>query len=618
MKISIYLGVLGVCALPLASCSDFLDAENKTSANLDGNIYLSEDPSQLRATAYEALRANIVNIDMQDLATDLFTCPRSGDDGPYAQFSITADNDDIKKFYTNASKAINYANGMIHFAGADSELGQEGRFLRAYSYYYMTQQFGAVPYLTDYIESSTRDYPRTDLKTIYDACIDDLTDLYNNSALPATDNTTGGVSKQAVAALLSRIALAAGWDLGTTLNDAARGTYTVNSTDYFNLAAQWAETAINGVQLTMPFEDKWSPFNESNNEVIWSIQWKREGFPGDVSTGGHSLQNNYKADYVSPNLSGQKGDKSGGRNVTSEKALLLWDKGDTRFAGTFMTTMYNAPLENGVAMWGTHGYYAYYNCSADELARMPIAAHFFPYYTTQEEAQAWLVAHNKQTVKFPVKTYGWDTPFAIVLDPLGVTRYTFNADGSYEESTQAYNQYAAGGQSFNGIAVKKFDDPESIQSSSDNDYRNVVAFHVSEMYLVAAEAYYMAGNETEALKKINDVRRRAGAKVLGSLSDYASSVEYTSLSNAGNFGNITFLDLILDECAREMYAERTRYYDLRRTKQLVRYNIAFSRNVRTVQQMSNAAGEIKWYRPIPQAEINANTSMSQEDQNPGY
>lgn len=34
--------------------------------------------------------------------------------------------------------------------------------------------------------------------------------------------------------------------------------------------------------------------------------------------------------------------------------------------------------------------------------------------------------------------------------------------------------------------------------------------------------------------------------------------------------------------------------------------------------MSNAAGEIKWYRPIPNDEINANTSLSEADQNPGY
>ena len=59
--------------------------------------------------------------------------------------------------------------------------------------------------------------------------------------------------------------------------------------------------------------------------------------------------------------------------------------------------------------------------------------------------------------------------------------------------------------------------------------------------------------------------------------------------------------------------------DLRRTKQLVRYNLEFSNDyVKSVAQMSNAQGEIKWYRPIPANEISANTAISNEDQNPGY
>ena len=80
----------------------------------------------------------------------------------------------------------------------------------------------------------------------------------------------------------------------------------------------------------------------------------------------------------------------------------------------------------------------------------------------------------------------------------------------------------------------------------------------------------------------------------------------------------TSLDVILDERARELYAERTRYEDLRRTKQLIRYNLAFSRLGVTAAQMSNGKGEFKWLRPIPQEEINRNTALTLEDQNPGY
>jgi hypothetical protein len=58
--------------------------------------------------------------------------------------------------------------------------------------------------------------------------------------------------------------------------------------------------------------------------------------------------------------------------------------------------------------------------------------------------------------------------------------------------------------------------------------------------------------------------------------------------------------------------------DLRRTKQLVRYNVEFSEYVTNASQMANNAGEYKWLRPIPTNEISANKGINDEDQNPGY
>ena len=611
MKINKYIALVGLFALPLVGCSDFLEKDNKSSANVDGNKYLSEHPDALRAAVFESLRSNMLNVDMQDLASDLYTSPRAGDDGEFSIFSIISDNTTVTNFYKNNSNSINLANALIQFSGEGTDNAYQGRFIRAYCYYYQTQQFGAVPYVTHYVEDSSRDYPRTPLDELYPALVEDLTDLYNNSSLPAT-NRFGEVSKQAVAALCARICLAAGWDLETTLTDAEKGTYSINGTSYFTLAAQWAEKAIAGTQLTMSFEDKWSPFNEGNDEVIWSNQYRREGIPSDVNDSGHSLQNNYCAFYGNVNTTGQKGDKNGGRNMYNTKAIRLFTEGDTRFDGTFMTLMYNAPLkEDGIAEWGTQGYYAYYNVDAAGQAILPIAAKFFPWYTTEAEVVAWIETNKANTTK--LANHGWTEPYAIILDSEDVTKFMFTENGGYNKVTQSYVNYSNGG--YNGMCVKKFDDPQSIQSTGGNDYRNVVAFHVSEMYLVAAEAYMMAGDDTKSLEKLNAVRKRAGAASIPSFAAYAGMVQYDT---PYTFGDITKIDCILDEYAREMYAERTRWYDLRRTRQLVRYNLAFSRSIRSVSQMSNARGEVKWYRPIPLDEISNNTAMSEQDQNPGY
>lgn len=123
----------------------------------------------------------------------------------------------------------------------------------------------------------------------------------------------------------------------------------------------------------------------------------------------------------------------------------------------------------------------------------------------------------------------------------------------------------------------------------------------------------MMGNDGKALERLNSVRNRAGLASLNSLSQYEPSY-----STSTSFGNITMLDLILDERARELYAERTRWEDLRRTRQLVRYNVEFNPNIESVANMSNGKGEVKWYRPIPTTELNSNTALTTESQNPGY
>jgi hypothetical protein len=168
-------------------------------------------------------------------------------------------------------------------------------------------------------------------------------------------------------------------------------------------------------------------------------------------------------------------------------------------------------------------------------------------------------------------------------------------------------------QTVNGVCVKKFDDPTAAYANRNASYRDIVIFHATDLILTAAEANLMAGNTSGYWANINKVRNRAGLATIQSINEYDPQYTITE-----TFGNTTELDLLLDERARELYAEHSRWEDLRRTKQLVRYNLAFNRNVNTVADMSNQSGMIRWYRPIPQNEIENNTSMTVADQNPGY
>ena len=590
--------------IALTSCSDFLEAKNKTAGGQTADDFFSKDASSLLTAAYSSMKSIVYSPDLFSRGTDLYIHTRGKTTTVFDTYTLTAEDNTVKSFYSNVYKTINYANGVVSYAGADTKLGQEARFLRDYGYYLLTQHFGGVPYVTKYINDAERSYPRTPLEEIYQSVIEDLTDLYNNSLLADQDHT-GRASKQAAAALLAKVYLAAGWDLNTTLNDAAKGTYTVNSTDNFTQAAAWAEKAINGIGLTMSFEDKWSPFNEGNAEEIFSVQYERNGYGGDITEGGHSMQNNFGGYYGNYNASGIK--NVGSDDQQSEKAMYLFEPGDLRYEATYMTMMYNAEKDaSGQAAWGTQGYYAYYNVA--DKSKLDICKKYFPYYYTEAQVESW-IQENRARLVVDSKYANQDVRVSLLTLPR-VTTWVFaidkdnpNGDAKITKSTVALLDY--NNQTSNGVCVKKFDDANSDYINDKNDYRDIVIFHVSDMYLIAAEAYLMAGQTNQALDKINAVRGRAGLAALASFNAYEPQYATT-----GSF-TIKDIDLVLDERARELYAEGHRWMDLRRTKQLVRYNVEFNEYV-------TDANIVKWLRPIPANEISANTGISMEDQNPGY
>ena len=613
MKKNIYLSVIAAlfAGFTLTACSDFLEADNKTAGGQTADDFFGKDASSLLTAAYSSLKNYAFNTNLYSRGTDLYIVTRGKSVSDFDTYTFNTENSTITNLYSNVYRTINLSNGVINYAGADSQLGQEARFLRNYGYYLLTQQFGSVPYITEYINSAEKNFPRTPLNEIYSAVIEDLTDLYHNSSLDA-QNHTGKASKQAVAALLAKVCLAAGWDLDTSLGDALQGSYTVNGTNNFTQAASWAEKAINGISLTMSFEDKWSPFNEGNAEEIFSVQYERNGYPGDIINGGHSMHSTFGGYYGAYDASGIKGVLS--EDCQSQKSMYLFEKGDERYAATYMMVMYNATKDaSNKPAWGTEGYYAYYNCSAAELAKMAICKVYFPYYYTEAEVQAWIDAHESQLIADKDKYANADVRISLLTLPQ-VTNWVYVQDDKGEakwtKTKVAIADYNA--QTSNGACVKKFDDAAADFTNQSNNYRDIVLFHVSDLYLIAAEAYLMAGQTDKALEKINAVRSRAGLPALASFGAYQP--EYAT---TGSF-TLKDIDLVLDERARELYAEGHRWMDLRRTKQLVRYNVQFSEYIADEAAMKGSDGNIKWYRPIPSNEISANTGISNADQNPGY
>ena len=564
---------------------------------------------------------------MQVKGTDLYINQQgstSGDD--FYAYKLTPENETVEDFYAKCYNLINNANGAV--AKASSALDKtacEARFLRAYAYYMLTQHFGGVPYFTGYNTSAQYSFQREDIATVYKGIADDLEDVYKNGSLPETDHS-GHASKTAVASLLAKIYLAWGWDCDVTLSDASTGAFTINSTEKFANAKTWASNAISssGVSsLSLTYESKWSPDNEGNEEEIFSVQYDRASYKNTLTTSGHSLQNGFSGYYNTPGATGQK--FMNHQDCMSLKSILMYEKGDQRFDATFMTTMYGGFNEkDNPNSWstdassstgGTRGYYAYYNATDEEKTAMGVAYRFYPAYMTESDVKK---DYNSNTSLYNAN----DSTYFILL---GKTTkvwlrkkdekvFPANATSSDYNTSVSASGYLS--QTNEGISVKKWDDKLTYRNNSNtsNDFRDIVLLHISDIYLIKAEASLMANNnepDADFWSAINAVRKRA----FGSSYTDLTAIGGYKPSYASNYGvTVRPIDLLLDERGRELYAECQRWMDLRRTKQLYYYNLKYNPDATNI----GSGADIKWYRPIPSKEINSNAAMTTADQNPGY
>lgn len=618
------MSALGLATVAgLSSCSDFLDTDNKSTVTPESQFSDISGWNQQLNNAYYALRDVYSDPKVFCQGTDLYTVGQNASAPVLQSYQYSSDNEDVTNLYKNTYAAINYANCVLKYC-KDDKLNDQARFVRDYCYYILTQQFGAVPYITDYIESASTNYPRTDLATVYANVIADLKEIIANGNLESVSSekdARGRASVIGAKALLAKVYLAAGWDLQTTVNDAKNGTYTVNSTEYFAEAAKYASEVADAVPLTQSFDKKWDFDNNekgTNAETLFSIQYDR-ATSSDKVTGGHDQQHNF-ALYMGSNTLGVKGVKSD--LCPTERVYYAFDKGDDRFEGTFMTTVYG--YDGNESNWSKQGYWAFYNANDDEKAKLSIAFKYFPWYTEDCEIEAYCTAHASQFV-----TTGMKSTTKVFKVAENSTCKAYAANGSYDAKNSAtYTQpFSSAIQKIGCLPpVRKFDDKNTTSDckQSGGDYRDVVVLNASEIYLVAAEAYLMMGDDANSLKYLNAVRTRSHASYLGSFSDYKrydwgynDAGGYVSFGQTDSYGlTINKLDVILDERMRETLGEYYRWMDLRRTHQLVRYNTTYCGL--SVANMTGNDGQIKWLRPIPENEIQINSGITAADQNPGF
>ncbi len=147
--------------------------------------------------------------------------------------------------------------------------------------------------------------------------------------------------------------------------------------------------------------------------------------------------------------------------------------------------------------------------------------------------------------------------------------------------------------------LKKFFDTKRPDRTYEAGSRDFFVYRLADTYLMLAEAQLGAGNKQAATDAINVVRRRAA------WAGKQSAMEVTS-------SKMTF-DLVVEERARELVGEQTRWLDLKRWGNLVervqKYNPQAAANVKATHLV----------RPIPQTQIDRTDGGNKTfAQNPGY
>ena len=620
MKKSNYIFVVALVGmLALAGCT-FLDSDNKSTVTADEQFATESGWNQLLNQAYFKMRTIYSSPLLFCAGTDMYTTGQGAAKTPVHTYTYNADEAIVQDLYENLYATVNAANCVLKYS-ANEQYNDEAKFIRAYCYYILTQQFGAVPYIAEYIETASSNYPRTPLNEVYSQLEQELKQIIDAKRLPELPDAAQGrgrASLIAAKALLAKVYLAAAWDLDVKAND-LKGTYQISATDRFQKALRYAEEVTNAVPLTQTFAQKWDfDFNESgaNAETLFAIQYDR-ATSSDQATGGHDQQH-YFGVYMGSNSTGVKALKND--LAPTERVYLGFEKNDQRFDASFMTTIYG--YDGDDTNWSTQGYWGAYN--AKDVSARPIAWRYFPWYTTDDEINGYLTANAANFVTTGLKKR---TKVLRVADK--VTCWAFKEDGSKDDaaSTTYSINFSAAINNVEGLLppCKKFDDKNTTSSvqQKGGTYRDIVVLNASEIYLSAAEAALMLNDPQQACNFLKQVRQRAGLTTpLNSFADYTrydwELNQHIGVGATDSYGiTITELDVILDERMRETLGEYYRWMDLRRTKQLARYAIAYG-GVAEADMRGND-GNLKLLRPIPTNELQINTGINPEtDQNPGF
>lgn len=559
--------------LAFTACSDFLEQDNKSNVPTEEFYNTANGFASLTNSAYSSLRT-IYSAQPQLFVagTDLYADGKS-QGVVMGQYTFTTDEGIIKDFYDRCYKGIQLANSVIAYGETTEDNAQrlqyidEARYLRAWWYFQLVQQFGPVALNTEMFESAVMSHERTDLATVYQFIIDEFTYLASADShlLERASSGVGRANKRAAAFYAAKAYLTRGWLDGTDYE--AQEASIAQATDFDN-AVTYARQAINGELPALSIEEAFDVNNEENDELFWSVQYSSSAVENPVDDGSYqqSQFGAYQGGSEKP-----RNKAIDGNFAPSLRLQQMYTRGDGRLEQTFMLEFHEA-------------YFDWYTNPTSK-----ILYYYAPAWATDEDIATWRA----------------DDPNGIKTET--IVSKTVAEGGIAPSNGQPASYKDRRTQDFGNAAIKKFDDytETSIANRSTTcSMHDVVLARLGEAYLIAAEAYYKKGDMQQAAEMINNLRQRPGTIKSG----YETAMHVDA-------ADIT-IDFILDERARELAGEYVRWTDLKRTHKLIEYVTEYNEDGVELSALTGPDGKYKILRPIPQAAIDLN--QAHVEQNPGY
>jgi starch-binding outer membrane protein, SusD/RagB family len=288
---AVLIASLGACK------KSFVERTNPNSVTVDRAYTTENDIAGGVYGVYQALRSNNcvgegASLWTDDRADDLNITDNQSNNGEpfqFTAFSLVPSNTYLYSHWAALYAPISRANLVLSFidnvpfanAATKTQYIAEMKFIRAYMYFQLVQEFGDVPVVTERLTSPeqtdalTRRVKQAD---VYTQIITDLKDVIaSNLQVVQPAASKGRVSLQAANGLLGQVYLRMAVTLSTTPNATM-----LNDAKTYLLACYNQKTFASLSAITYP-----SVFDvaqkSSNPEIIWQISY-RQGDPNYYSS----------------------------------------------------------------------------------------------------------------------------------------------------------------------------------------------------------------------------------------------------------------------------------------------------------------------------------------------